>query len=178
MAAGDREFEEIFDNFESEVKSRISDTRDWSAIFLKPFFRRHDLHMRDYADRIMDLTVRAFAGAPKEILERQMIAKFLSGVNHKEVGIALAAEKHKNLPFEEMVKIAINVYDYSQGNVCRPQQQQAFDNGNDFIDPPAAHLSGFWDIPTQNNRPTPQSTGGNISPNANQHQDFHRPGLQ
>ncbi|CAD5222870.1 unnamed protein product [Bursaphelenchus xylophilus] len=171
-SATSENFEEIFENFEKELKGRSADNRDWASIFLKPYYRRHDMSMRDYADKISDITMRAFVGAPKEIMERQLITKFMSGLNHREVGNALAAERHKNLPFEDMVKIAINVLDHNQGNRYRPQTQQrsfgANNNNNNSLAATTGHQNTNQNtnasVPAQQNRPNPPFTGGNRSP--------------
>ncbi|CAD5233409.1 unnamed protein product [Bursaphelenchus xylophilus] len=175
MASESSDFDQNLAEFENELKSRAADHRDWTSIYLKPFIRGNNMSIREYADQISDITIRAFAGAPKHILEKHMISKFMAGLNHREASIALAAELHKNHPFEEMVKIATNVYEYNKGNWYQPQQNPSFEAENFLNSHAPAHLSAFWNGPSQNNRPIPQPTVENYC-NGGEHleKDCHK----
>uniref|UniRef100_A0A1I7RIF0 Reverse transcriptase n=1 Tax=Bursaphelenchus xylophilus TaxID=6326 RepID=A0A1I7RIF0_BURXY len=161
LASESSDFDQNLAEFESELKRRAADHRDWASIYLKPFIRGNNMSIREYADQISDITIRAFAGAPKHILEKHMISKFMAGLNHREASIALAAELHKNLPFEEMVQIATNVCNYDKGNWYQAQQNQSFEAENYLNSHAPAHLSAFWNGPSQNNRSIPQPTVDN-----------------
>ncbi|CAD5233576.1 unnamed protein product [Bursaphelenchus xylophilus] len=175
MASESSDFDQNLAEFENELKSRAADHKDWASIYLKPFIRENNMSIREYADQISDITIRAFAGAPKHILEKHLISKFMAGLNHREASIALAAELHKNLPFEEMVKIATNVYEYNKGNWYQPQQNPSFEAENFLNSHAPARLSAFWIGPSQNNRPIPQPTVENYC-NGGEHleKDCHK----
>ncbi|CAD5235091.1 unnamed protein product [Bursaphelenchus xylophilus] len=161
LSSSSGNFDEVFESFEKEVKARTSDNKDWASIFLKPFYRRYDMPMREYADKITDMTINAFAGAPKEIMEKQMLSKFMIGLNHREAGNALAAEKHKNLPFEEMVQIAVNVYQFNKDNEHLVRPQQSIEADNNFSNPNPALQDFPRNSLTTGNRQYPEIPGDN-----------------
>ncbi|CAD5230851.1 unnamed protein product [Bursaphelenchus okinawaensis] len=96
---------------EKELLQSKFDPDKAMADFQRPYYRKHDLHIRDYARRIKMLACRALIGYPKELREREMIAKFLGGLNCEQAHIALSSQQTLNPDYDSMVRVACKVYD-------------------------------------------------------------------
>ncbi|CAD5215090.1 unnamed protein product [Bursaphelenchus okinawaensis] len=144
---------------EKELLQSKFDPDKAMADFQRPLYRKHDQHIRDYARRIKMLACRALIGYPKELREREMIAKFLSGLNCEQAHIALSSQQTLNPDYESMVKVACKVYDGLQARLqvklqCdNYRQDRMYGNKTTSTPEKKVYLQNFGKLPQDFQKP-------------------------
>ncbi|CAD5229986.1 unnamed protein product [Bursaphelenchus xylophilus] len=124
---GDVPFDVLLEDFERQMKNRVSGAKNLTADFIKPLIRRPGMPIQDFADKVYDIILKAFPTVDGLTLEKMAVEKFLAGVNSRDVQLALSSALCVDLSYQAMVNVAIRA---ESVQYTRPSPQQGIGFGN------------------------------------------------
>uniref|UniRef100_A0A1I7SH60 Integrase catalytic domain-containing protein n=2 Tax=Bursaphelenchus xylophilus TaxID=6326 RepID=A0A1I7SH60_BURXY len=124
---GDVPFDVLLEDFERQMKNRVSGAKNFTADFIKPLIRRPGMPIQEFADKVYDITLKAFPTVDGLTLEKMAVEKFLAGVNSRDVQLALSSARCVDLSYQAMVNVAIRA---ESVQYTRPSPQQGIGFGN------------------------------------------------